>query len=103
MTATTAEARVTADDLVRTKRLLRGVLNGQKRMRKVTVRRVDHATGEIRYRKATRRYRLTSLNGGARSGFTFLTNDGPALTIAIARALDTERRPWTPGERRPLP
>ena len=103
MTATTAEARVTADDLVRTKRLLRGVLNGQKRMRKVTVRRVDLTTGEISYRRVTRRYRLTSLNGGARSGFTFLTNDGPALTIAIARALDTERRPWTPGERRPLP
>ena len=36
-----------ADDLVEIKRLLRGVLNGQKRMRKVTVRRVDQATGEI--------------------------------------------------------
>ena len=57
----------------------------------------------LKYRKATRRYRLSSLTGGAKAGFTFLTNDGPALTIALARALDTERRPWTPGERRPLP
>jgi hypothetical protein len=103
METVTAEARVTPNQVIGAKRLLRGVLKGQKRMRKVTVRRIDRATGEVRYRKVNRRYRLSSLNGGARAGFTFLTNDGPALTIALARALDTERRPWPPGERRPLP
>jgi hypothetical protein len=103
METVTAEARVNPDQVIKAKRLLRGVLNGQKRTRKATVRRIDRTTGEIRYRKATRRYRLSSLNGGAKAGFTFLTNDGPALTIALARALDTEPRPWPPGERRPLP
>jgi len=103
METVTAEARVTSDQIIQAKRLLRGVLAGQKRTRKTTVRRIDRATGEIRYRKVSRRYRLSSLNGGAKAGFTFLTNDGPALTIELARALDTERRPWTPGERRPLP
>ena len=103
METVTAEARVTPDQVIEAKRLLRGVLNGQKRTRKATVRRIDRTTGEVRYRRVTRRYRLSSLIGGAKAGFTFLTNDGPALTIAIARALDTERRPWPPGERRPLP
>lgn len=103
METITAEARITATDVIHTKRLLRGVLNAQKRTRKTTVQRIDRATGEIRYRSVTRRYRLSSLNGGAKSGFTFLTNDGPALTIALARALDQTPTHWTPGERRPLP
>jgi len=103
METITAEARVTDRTVVESKRLLRGVLAAQKRTKRVTVRRVNRETGDIRYRRTSRRYKLSSLTGGARSGFTFLTNDGPALTIAIARALDTERRPWPPGERRPLP
>jgi hypothetical protein len=103
METVTAEARINPEQVINAKRLLRGVLGGQKRTRKATVRRIDRTTGEIRYRKVTRRYRLSSLNGGAKAGFTFLTNDGPALTIALARALDTEPRPWPPGERRPLP
>jgi hypothetical protein len=99
---TTAWARVTDQQIVGTKRLLRGVLNSQKRTRTATVRRTDRATGEIRYRRVRRRYRLSSLKGRS-AGCTFLTNDGPALTIAIARALDQTPTTWTPGERRPLP
>ena len=101
--ATIAEARITERDLIEAKRILRGVLGAQKRTRSVSVRRVDRATGEITYRAARRRYRLSSLTGGAKSGFTFLTNDGPALAIALARALEPDREPWPPGERRPLP
>ncbi len=103
METVTAEARVTPEYVIEAKRLLRRLLASQKRTKKTTTRRVDRTTGQIRYRTSNRRYRLSSLKGGAKAGFTFLTNDGPALTIALARALDPDRPSWPRGERRPLP
>ena len=102
METVTAEARVTENQVIEMKRLLRGLLASQKRMKKTSTRRVNRSTGEISYRRSNRRYKLSSLNGGAKAGFTFLTNDGPALTIAIAKALDPDRTTYARGERRPL-
>ncbi|MCP4967366.1 MAG: hypothetical protein GY926_19310 [bacterium] len=56
-----------------------------------------------RTRAVNRRWTLCSLDG-LDTGFTLLTNDGPALAIAIARAINQqEEGQWTRGERRPLP
>ena len=71
MKPTTAEARLTSRDVIETKRLLRGVLRAQKRTKVYTTRRVDRFTGEIRYRKSRRRYRLSSLVGGDRADVHF--------------------------------
>lgn len=56
-----------------------------------------------RTRAVNRRWRLSSLKG-TESGFTFLTNDGPGLALAIARAITPhEEEPWPRGQPRPLP
>ena len=56
-----------------------------------------------RKRTVNRRYRLRSLVG-TDTGFTFLTNDGPAVAVDLARAINpTNNQPWPKGERRPLP
>ncbi len=102
--AVRAEVRITPGNVVEAKRLLRGVLGAQNRTRTVRTRRIDRSTGEVSYRRSRRRYRLSSLRGGATAGCTFLTNDGPALAIALARALQLDQtEPWPKGQRRPLP
>ena len=89
--------------VIEAERLLRRLLGSQKRTKNTTTCRVDRTADEIRYCTFHRRYRLSSLNVVAKAGFPFLTNDGPWLTIALARALDPDRPAWPPGERRPLP
>ena len=100
---TTAERRITDTDIINTKRLLRRAIAAQKRTKKVTTKRVSRETGEVTYRTSNRRYRLRSLNGGHKTGCTYLTNDGPALAIAIARALHPPTDLWPPGQPWPLP
>lgn len=99
----TAEVRIGSDDVVKAKRLLRGALRAQGRRVQRRVRRVDRKTGEVRCRAAVRHYQLRSLRDGAGSGCSYLTNDGAALAVALARALDDEPSAWPAGQPRPLP
>ena len=100
---TTAEARLNERQVVDAKRILRRAMKAQKRTRVVSTKRTNQATGEVTYRRSVRRYRLSSLKGGAMSGCTYLTNDGPALAIALARAVNPISTLWPPGQPRPLP
>ncbi|MEM9890948.1 MAG: hypothetical protein AAF962_08810 [Actinomycetota bacterium] len=55
-----------------------------------------------RRRSVNRRWKLASLVG-TEAGFTFLTNDGPALALAVATATTLKEETWPPGQPRPLP
>ena len=95
-----SEVRLSYVQQVQVQRLLRGYLRAQKRTERTNLARV--LNGGRRKRFVNRRYRLRSLSGPD-TGCTFLTNDGPALAIAIARALEPQGEPWANGQRRPLP
>jgi hypothetical protein len=95
-----SEVRLSFAQHVEVMRFLRAYLRAQKRTERTNLARV--IVGGRRRRYVNRRYRLRSLTGPD-SGLTFLTNDGPALAIAIARALTPQGEPWQPGQRRQLP
>ena len=92
-----AELRVSRAQLIEIQRFLRRYVASQKR----TMR--TKGIGGQRSRAVNRRWTLRSLVG-TESGFTLLTNDGPSLAVAIARATTPhQEEPWLPGQRRPLP
>ena len=96
---TRAEVTLTRDQMIEAQRFLRRYIASQKR-----TMRTKGRTGD-RPRAINRRWKLSSLVG-LDSGFTFLTNDGPALAVALARAIhqpDQEETPWPPSQTRPLP
>lgn len=96
---TRAEVALTRDQMVDAQRFLRSYIKSQKR-----TMRTKGFNGQ-RSRPVNRRWRLTSLTG-LDTGFTLLTNDGPALAVALARALEQhqqEETTWPPRQRRPLP
>ena len=96
---TSSEVALTRDQMIEVQRFLRRYIASQKR-----TMRTRGVTGQ-RTRPVNRRWSLSSLHG-LDTGFTFLTNDGPALATAIARAIDQpqeEEQQWTPGQPRPLP
>jgi hypothetical protein len=99
VTRATAEVRISRAQLVDVQRFLRRYLASQKRTHRTK------GLGGQRSRPVNRRYRLPSLTG-TDAGFGFLTNDGPALAIAIARATNPptqEDTPWPKGQPRMLP
>ena len=92
-----AEFRLSRDQLVEVQRFLRRYLAAQKR-----TMRSKGPTGQ-RSRPVNRRWKLRSLVG-VEAGFTFLTNDGPNLAVALARATTPhQEEPWPRGQPRPLP
>ncbi len=91
-----AEVRVSRDQMIEVQRFLRHYIASHKR-----TMRTKGAHGQ-RSRAVNRRWQLRSLVG-LESGFTLLTNDGPGLAIAIARAITEGETGWPPGQRRPLP
>jgi hypothetical protein len=92
-----AELRVSRTQLIEIQRFLRRYVASQKR----TMR--TKGLGGRRRRAVNRRWTLRSLVG-TQSGFTLLTNDGPNLAVAIARATTPhQEEPWPPGQPRPLP
>ena len=96
---TRSEVALTRDQMVEAQRFLRRYIASQKR-----ARRTKGRTGD-RPRAVNRRWKLNSLVG-LDTGFTLLTNDGPALAVALARAIDhteQEETTWPPGQTRPLP
>lgn len=93
---TRSEVALTRDQMIEAQRFLRRYINSHKR-----TMRAKGRNGQ-RSRPVNRRWQLTSLQG-LDTGFTFLTNDGSNLAVAMGRALDPDPPPWTPGERRPLP
>ncbi|MEZ5407684.1 MAG: hypothetical protein R2761_06645 [Acidimicrobiales bacterium] len=95
-----SEVRLSYGQHVEVMRFLRAYLRSQKRTERTRMARIS--LGGRRKRSVNRRYQLRSLTGPD-TGLTFLTNDGPALAIAIARALTPQEQPWRPGERRALP
>ena len=96
---TRSEVGLTREQMIEAQRFLRRYVASQKRTMRTRGR-----TGE-RPRAVNRRWQLRSLVG-LDTGFTFLTNDGPGLALALARAIDQpeqEETPWPPGQPRPLP
>ena len=96
---TRSEVGLTREQMIEAQRFLRRYVASQKRTMRTRGR-----TGD-RPRAVNRRWQLRSLVG-LDAGFTFLTNDGPGLALALARAIDQpehEETPWPPGHPRPLP
>ncbi len=92
-----AELRITRAQMIEAERFLRNYLSSQKR-----TARTKNLDGQ-RSRWVNRRWRPRSLVG-TQSGFTFLSNDGAALAIDIARAITQPKENlWPPGQKRPLP
>jgi hypothetical protein len=89
--------------LVEVRRLLRGLDRSRSRTRVVSVRRVDHSTGEVYYRSARRRSVLGHLASGRLVGASLFTVDGPAVAQILARYLRAETatgHPTRGGEHR---
>ncbi|MEM9892796.1 MAG: hypothetical protein AAF962_18180 [Actinomycetota bacterium] len=95
---TRAEVAISRADMIEAQRFLRRYIASQKR----TMR--TKGLGGKRKRPVNRRWQLSSLHG-LDTGFTLLTNDGPGLAVALARAINQPERtdPWPPGQTRPLP
>lgn len=97
------DVEITRDNMVKLQRLLRGYLGSQKRTERTRSSRNGARDDGNRRRYVNRRYKLRSLKGDL-TGFTFLTNDGAALALTIARALQLDdRQSWPKGQPRPLP
>lgn len=95
---TRSEVALTRDQMVEVQRFLRRYIAAQKR-----TMRTKGFNGQ-RTRPVNRRWRLGSLHG-LDTGFTYLTNDGPGLAVALARAIEQlqQEESWPPGQPRPLP
>ncbi len=95
---TRSEVALTREQMIEAQRFLRRYVASQKRTMRTRGR-----TGD-RPRAVNRCWKLSSLIG-LDTGFTFLTNDGPALAVALARAINhqQEETPWPPGQPRPIP
>lgn len=80
------EVEVDRGDAVELVRLLRSWVRSQNRAYKRSVRRVDHTTGEIYYRRAARRHVVRALSRSEPGGWV-LAGDGPALMAQLSRSL----------------
>jgi hypothetical protein len=97
---TPAEATVslTSHELIEVRRILRGLDRSKRRVRIVSVRRVDRSTGEIRLRKVRRRSVLGHLASAHPTGASLFAVDAPgvALSLAIHLASTPPPRPLDP-------
>ncbi|MEM9131471.1 MAG: hypothetical protein AAGA59_01615 [Actinomycetota bacterium] len=98
-----ADVQISHGDMMRLERLLRSYLASQKRTHRSRSSRNGTRLDGNRKRYTNKRYKLPTLKGTT-AGFTFLTNDAPALAVELARAItQPQDLHWPTGKPRPLP